>query len=615
MAKSYEYAGTAALIGNPNVGKSTVFNALTGLHQHTGNWPGKTVDTASGFFRAGRSRYRLVDLPGTYSLLPHSQEEAVARDYIRSGKADVIIAVCDATCLERNLILVLQLLELTDRVIVCLNLMDEAERNGIIIDAKALSALLNVPVVCVTARKKRTLSPLLDAVEETVSRPKSDFAGDVPSSTGEDRSLLQASAAHSIALKTVSRLSPGRNERTLKADLILTHRVFGFLIMLCLLVFLLWLTIKGANYPSRLLSEWLFGIGDSISRLFISLGAPEWLRSALIDGVYRVLAWVISVMLPPMAIFFPLFTLLEDAGYLPRIAFNLDKPFQRCQACGKQALTMAMGFGCNAVGVTGCRIIDSPREKLLAILTNSFVPCNGRFPIMITLTGIFFAAGSALSKAVLLSCFLLLGIGATFLATRLLSATVLKGTPSSFTLELPPYRRPQPGRILLRSVFDRTLFVMGRAAAVAAPAGLVIWLMANCTSGGRSLLYICAEALEPAGRLLGMDGVILLAFILGWPANETVIPIMLMIYLSRGTLSAAPSDIGQILAAYGWTPVKALCVLVFTVMHWPCSTTLLTIRKETGSIKWTLMAALLPTAFGAAVCTVIHLAARLLGIG
>ena len=324
-------------------------------------------------------------------------------------------------------------------------------------------------------------------------------------------------------------------------------------------------------------------------------------------------------MLPPMAIFFPLFTLLEDSGFLPRIAYNLDKPFMRCRACGKQALTMAMGFGCNAAGVVGCRIIDSPRERLIAMLTNSFAPCNGRFPTLTALITMFFAGAaggliSSLSSALLLTLFVLLGIGASFASSWLLSRTVLKGMPSSFILELPPYRRPQVGRVLLRSLLDRTIFVLGRAACIAAPAGLLIWLMANIKPDGISLLAHCASLLDPLGRVLGMDGVILTAFLLGLPANEIVLPLILMAYLSQETISEFGSltQLKELLTANGWTWITALCTMVFSLMHWPCSTTLLTIKKESGSWKWTALAFLLPTAWGMGICFLLAAGARAL---
>ena len=428
------------------------------------------------------------------------------------------------------------------------------------------------------------------------------------------------STAEGLCRGVVTQAGSGYSPADRRLDRVLTSRRTGYPIMVALLAVVFWLTIVGANYPSELLSAALFWVQDRLTDLFALLHAPDWLHGALVLGVYRVLAWVVSVMLPPMAIFFPLFTLLEDAGYLPRIAYNLDKPFRACNACGKQALTMCMGFGCNAAGIVGCRIIDSPRERLLAILTNNFVPCNGRFPTLIAILPMFFvgAAGdlraSALS-ALLLTLVILLGVGLTFAATKFLSATVLKGEPSSFTLELPPYRKPQVGRVIVRSIFDRTLFVLGRAAAVAAPAGLLIWLMANVTVGEVTLLSRCAALLDPFARLMGLDGVILMAFILGFPANEIVVPIILMAYLSQGSLLELGSlgEMKELFLQNGWTWVTAVNVMLFSLMHWPCSTTLITIRKETGSWKWTALAFALPTAAGMGACILFTALARLAG--
>lgn len=394
-----------------------------------------------------------------------------------------------------------------------------------------------------------------------------------------------------------------------KIDAILTGRITAYPVMLLLLALIFWLTLTVSNIPSAWLSDKGFWLIGRLAVLLENWRAPPWLIGVLTDGILRVLVWVVSVMLPPMAIFFPLFTLLEDVGYLPRVAYNLDGHFQRCHACGKQALTLCMGFGCNAAGVVGCRIIDSPRERMLAILTNSFVPCNGRFPTLIAVLTMFFVGfsgsfGASVVSSLLLTALILLGILATFLSTKLLSRTWLRGMPSSFTLELPPYRPPQVGKVLVRSIFDRTVFVLGRSIAVAAPAGLIIWLLANLSVGDATLLGHCTEFLDPFARVLGMDGVILVAFILGFPANEIVIPIMIMTYLSQGTLTELSSlaEMRALFVSNGWTWATAVCVLLFMLMHWPCSTTLLTVKKETGSIKWTLIAALLPTVFGILAC-------------
>ncbi len=606
-----------ALAGNPNVGKSTVFNALTGLRQHTGNWPGKTVDSAQGYCVHNGQGFVIVDLPGTYSLSPHSQEEEITRDFILSGKADVTIIVCDATCLERNLNLALQTRCITDRAVLCVNLMDEARKKGIQVNIEELSKQLNMPVVGTSARSGKGLSALMDAVQRIACLPPSTENSPAPIQNTE--AIFQE--AERICRICVTRENPTADMRRFRADRLLTGRLTGIPVMLLLLSLVFYITLAGANYPSALLSKWALALQEQLTRLFQSLNAPAWLHDALVLGMYRVLAWVVSVMLPPMAIFFPLFTLLEDLGYLPRVAFNLDHCFKRCHACGKQALTMCMGFGCNAVGVIGCRIIDSPRERLIAILTNNLVPCNGRFPTIIAIIAMFFVgtgagAGQTLLSAILLTGVIVLGVLLTFLFSRLLSATVLSGVPSSFTLELPPYRMPQVGKVLVRSVLDRTLFVLGRAVAVAAPAGLILWLFANLDAGGVSILARCTAFLDPFARLLGLDGVILMAFILGIPANEIVLPIAIMGYLATGTLSELPAlnEMHALLSSHGWTWLTAACTVLFSLLHWPCSTTLITIHKETKSMKWTLLAFLLPTAAGICVCFIVATLARALGL-
>ena len=702
-----------AIAGNPNVGKSTVFNSLTNLHQHTGNWPGKTVTNASGYCETKEYSYKMVDIPGTYSLLAHSAEEEAARDFICFGDADAVVVVCDAVCLERNLNLVLQILEITRKVIVCVNLLDEAEKKGIYVNLDILSRELGVPVIGMVAREGKgrdqlletmdsmmreaenvrqelqassvgciaadgyvipycqtlekaisLLEPAVDAVLEGVQMPSTaacsgclnsrwlslrlldyDRALDegirrylqrnicqehclkeaIPEAQkllynqNMDKKRLEEEIVSSvmyiaerISEKAVTFTKEHADSRDRKIDRILTSRRAGYPLMAALLMAVLWLTITGANYPSEMLAKGLFWIQYRLTELFGLVGAPAWLHGILVLGVYRVLAWVISVMLPPMAIFFPLFTLLEDAGYLPRIAYNLDKPFKKCCACGKQALTMCMGFGCNAAGVVGCRIIDSPRERMIAILTNSFVPCNGRFPTLIAIITMFFAgisggAGASLLSAFLLTMFILLGVAMTFFVSWILSKTVLKGVPSSFTLELPPYRRPQVGKVIVRSIFDRTLFVLGRAVVVAAPAGLFIWASANITVGDTSLLNYCASMLDPFARMLGLDGVILIAFILGLPANEIVVPIIIMAYMAQGSLVEFDSlaEMKTLFVRHGWTWLTAVCTMLFSLMHWPCSTTLLTIKKETGSWKWTLAALAIPTCAGILICFIV----------
>lgn len=668
------------LIGNPNVGKSTIFNGLTGMRQHTGNWPGKTVAKATGYKVYNSVSYQFEDLPGTYSLLAHSKEEEVTRDFVYFDDYDSLIVVCDATALERNLNLVLQVLEITDKVVVCVNLLDEAKKKGIEINLKKLSSLLKVPVVGVVARDKKGFEDLLNAVKE-VSLKKDGYlkidydellikdlyklkkiipvqyvnsenvilrylsgdygfinAFDFKYKTNLMRNLeakklredilnklmdkgIKFSDIETLMMETVNEKSFSVCEKVVRynkenydkkeriIDKWLTNKITGIPIMLLLLFLILWVTISLANIPSDFLYEKFFEFEDILYNFLVDIHLPIWITDMLVHGVYRVLAWVVAVMLPPMAIFFPLFTLLEDFGLLPRIAFNLDKSFEKCSSCGKQALTMVMGFGCNAVGVTGARIIDSPRERLIAIITNSFVPCNGRFPLLISLITMFLLTNnsSGLMRAFILMIFILVGVIVTFIVSKILSNTVLKGVPSSFTLELPPYRRPQIGKVLVRSLLDRTLFVLKRAIFVSAPAGLVIWLFSNLEFDGISLLEWCSSFFNPFGKAIGLDGVIIMAFILGFPANEIVIPIMIMGYMSLGMITDM-NDLNllkELFVSNGWTWVTAICVMLFSLFHFPCLTTLLTIKKETGKFSWTILSFIIPLIIGISLCFIL----------
>ena len=679
---------TIALAGNPNVGKSTIFNTLTHMHQHTGNWSGKTVSNAKGKYIKNDIEYTIYDLPGTYSLISHSKEEEVARDFICFEKPDITIVVCDAVCLERNLNLVLQILEITNNVVVCINLIDEAKKKQIEIDIKKLEQLLKVPVVATSARQNIGINELLDKVEEVVTgkielKPiKVNYQKvientitkveklldnlDIPfnkrwialklidndkeliiklneylekniysykgltKSISESRKLLLeeninsnelkekivysiVSKAEELAKECITFKKKDYNRKDRKIDKILTSKLTGIPIMLLLLIIVLWITIVGANYPSELLFNFFFKIENYLINILTFFKLPPLFIEPLVYGIYRVLAWVVAVMLPPMAIFFPLFTLLEDVGYLPRIAFNLDKCFKKCSACGKQALTMCMGFGCNAVGVTGCRIIDSKRERMIAILTNVFVPCNGRFPTLIAIITMFFigfntSIKNSILSTILLTGIILLGIFMTFVVSKILSKTILKGMPSSFTLELPPYRKPQIIKVIINSIFNRTLFVLGRVVSVAAPAGLIIWLMSNININDLSLLKHCSNFLEPLGNLIGLDGVILMAFILGFPANEIVVPIMIMGYMATNNLTQFNNliELKTLLINNGWNYVTALCFIIFSLFHFPCSTTCLTIKKETGSLRWTILSIILPTIIGIIICFLIN---------
>lgn len=678
-----------ALAGNPNVGKSTVFNALTGLNQHTGNWPGKTVSNAVGYFFSGDKKINVVDLPGTYSLLSNSQEERIARDYLCFDEPDAVVVVADATSLERNLNLFLQVSEITDKVILCINLVDEARRKGITINKKLLKQKLGTEVIFTTAREgigiknlKQKINKLVDSSENktinvlyneviekgifkissviknqytfksekelrwvalrllegnekicrgiikkydlkdnTVLRIKriSRYIRNISDSeVGDNIVESLVTTAEDICSECVSQsISSIKDNR--RIDKILVSKKFGIPIMILGLILILWITISLANYPSTLLSK-LFSLIEGYIRdsYFVEI-APSWLSGLLIDGVYMTLQWVISVMLPPMAIFFPLFTLLEDLGYLPRIAFNLDKCFKKCCSCGKQALTMCMGLGCNAAGVVGCRIINSPRERLIAILTNVFMPCNGRFPTLIVISTIFiggmFTGGfegnifAALSVAIII----IIGVMMTFICSKILSKTILKGVPSNFILELPEYRKPQIGRILIRSLLDRTLYIVGRAIIIAAPVGAVIWIFANIKVGNNSVLTVCAEFLNPFAKLIGLDGYILMAFILGLPANEIVMPIIIMSYLKSGYMLEMDNllELKNLLVNNGWTMLTAINMMILCLMHYPCGTTLWTIKKETKSVKWTIIAFLLPTICGIIICFITSIIWRL----
>lgn len=681
--KNFNVDYEIALAGNPNVGKSTLFNELTGMNQHTGNWPGKTVENAVGFYEYKDKKIRVTDLPGTYSLLSNSEEEEVARNYICFEQADTIVVMADATALERNLNLFFQIYEITTNVILCINLIDEANKRGIEIDLNKLEQEINAPVVFISARKKIGIELLKLKIEKSVENQNNRETNilyedkiekcihDVERIlkynkviVNDDRKLrwlairllegnkklvnsikesfnisndlikeindivnlqLEDINRKDILVKSIVKKSEEVHKKVVintgkklklqrKMDKIAVSKITGIPLMILTLIVILWITITLANYPSQILSSFFAKIEEYI-RYFAGISnIPAWISSVFIDGIYVTLAWVVSVMLPPMAIFFPLFTLLEDFGYLPRIAFNLDRCFKKCYSCGKQALTMCMGLGCNAAGVVGCRIINSPREKLMAILTNVFMPCNGRFPTLISIATIFIAAsftqstaaGSILS-AIIVAIVIVIGIIMTLIVSKILSKTILKGIPTNFILELPPYRKPQIKKVIVRSLLDRTIYVLGRAVSVAAPAGIIIWIFANITVGDSSLLTICANFLQPFAYEIGLDGYILMAFILGFPANEIVMPILIMSYLKTSTMVEMSNlhELRNLLVGNGWTLLTAVNLMMLCLMHYPCATTLITIKKETNSIKWPVVAFLIPTVIGIIVCFIV----------
>lgn len=594
------------LMGNPNVGKSTVFNEITGMHQHTGNWTGKTVDSAIGKYYYKYNNYELIDLPGTYSLIASSKEEEVAGNYLLNENYDCVVIVIDATLLQRNLMLFYQIFDITSKVVVLLNLCDEAKKRNIEIDKNILQNLLGVPVIKATARSGKGINELLEEIHLVVTNEEDYYTKRNVNidKIDTDNILEKAQFVSSKAIKTIPSKKEKRDEIL---DKILLGKYTSIPIMLLIFGLILFITIRLSNYPSEFLSDIFSKFEVFLSNKMTDSGISPILISLLVDGMLKVLLWVIAVMLPPIVIFFPLFSLLEDFGILPRFAFNLDSPFEKCNACGKQALTTCMGLGCNAIGVTGARIIDSKRERNIAIITNSLTPCNGRFPFLIAVISIFLAKNSITASLILLS-FIVLSVIVTMICSKILSKTALKGKSGSLIFELPKYRVPDFKNVIKSTFRDKILFVLFRAVIVSIPAGLIIWALANIDVNGISLLNILSVKLDAFGKIIGLDGVMLVAFILGLPANEIVLPIALMAYLSTNVMNDYSSieSLSAILVSNGWTIKTAICACVFSMFHFPCATTLLTIGKETKSIKYTLLSIITPLLSGIIICTVIN---------
>lgn len=651
-----------ALVGTPNVGKSTIYNTLTKSHEHTGNWAGKTVGISRGECVFGDTLYTFFDLPGTYSLVAKTKEEAVATDFILWESFDVAIVVCDATSLAKGINLVLQTKEICKNVVVCINLVDEAKKKGIVIDKDLLSSRLDSPVVLVSAIKNIGLDELLQQIKISQSKDYlaldygvlEDKIAELKVQLKDNRlnpkwvvlKILEQNSYYIAKFKEmgikwqeglannydITLIETGcwlKKEReilknvvrymnvkqpnyTRRVDKILTSKIWGIPLMLMFLFLIFYLTIEGANYPSTFLFNLFASLEGGLETILTNMHLPSFLVSLLVSGVYKTLYWVVSVMLPPMLIFFPLFTFLEDLGVLPRIAFNLDHAFSKCQACGKQALTMCMGIGCNAVGVTQARIIDSKRERIIAILTNVFMPCNGKFPSLIAIITIFFVGlnktWGTLICASILTLVIMLGIILTFFVSFILSKTILKGEASHFVLELPPYRKPKIIATIIYSIKNRAIFVLGRAVKVAIPAGIILWVIANVQINGLSILVYLVRFLNPLGEVLGLDGVIILALLMGFPANEIVIPIMLMGYLNTNTLIEMDNFqiLRDILISNGWTIKTAICFLILFLYRFPCSTTVLSIYKETKSKFYTLLSVIIPLGIGLVLCLFIN---------
>ena len=679
-----------AMAGNPNVGKSAIFNALTGSRQHVGNWPGKTIERAEGIFYHGDWEIHLVDLPGTYSLAAQSPEEVVARDYILSGEPDVVVNVVDATSLERNLNLTLQILELTDRVVVALNLMDEVRRRGWEIDVKALEADLGVPVVPTVATEDEGFPQLAAAlvevaegrrqthpvsvdygltVEGHIQSLEADLASlgidgrrrwialrlleddpeiveafkagnlsscclkkdDLSASPEALQAVLRRAArlrestrpdarveivrrryefADEVFRRTARRLRPVEESPTERLDRIFIHRVWSWPIMLAMLVAVLWITIQGANVPSDMLGTAFGWLADVTRGFLVRLHAPWWVVGPLVDGLIVGTGTVIAVMLPPMIIFFTAFNLLEDIGFIPRVAFNLDRLMQAVGSQGKHTLVAMMSFGCNVTGVLTCRIIENAKDRVVAIVTSPLILCNGRFGAGLALIILFFGKRAL----VVTLAYLVISVGAMLLATWVLNRVFFRREPSGFVMELPPYRKPNWGQVIWRTLAHQVGHTMGRAVMIAAPATLLIWLLGNLPPGApfeRTAVGRLVGVLAPLGRPFGLSGEMLAALLFALPAKEIVVPSLAMTYGLQATLADSEAVLGYL--GHTWTPLVAFSFLTFYMLYLPCLVTVWATWKETRNLKWTLMGSVVPLVTASVITFLVYQGGRLLG--